>query len=76
MSINPRLTAILCLRKAFSKQIIPESSCSSKENVDIGILITSRTSERKITQPIRITSERPEKVSLKTSSAVQMIPFP
>ena len=42
--------------KAFYRQIIPESSCARKENVDINILVTTRNGDRKIMQYIRITS--------------------
>ena len=59
VSINSRLKAIYIIgqRKAFCGQRIPESSCARKETVDIEILITSRRKgDRKIMQPIRITS--------------------
>ena len=58
MSVNSRLkaTKIICQRKAFYRQIIPESSCARKEIVDIDILVTSRNGDRKIMQSIRITS--------------------
>ena len=43
--------------KTFSRPRISESSCASKEPLDIDILITSRNGDRKnIVQPIRITS--------------------
>ena len=60
VSINSRLKAIYIIgqRKAFCGQRIPESSCARKETVDIDIFITSRRKgDRKIMQPIRITSE-------------------
>ena len=60
MSINSRLKAIHIIgqRKAFCWQRIPESSCARKETADIEILITSRRKgDRKMMQPIRITSE-------------------
>ena len=41
-------------RKAFYRQIIPESSCAKKETVDIDILATYRYGDRKIMQSIRI----------------------
>ena len=61
MSVNSRLqaTKIIGQTKAFYKQRIPESSCASKETVDINILLTSRTGGRKIMQSIRITSRPP-----------------
>ena len=60
MSINSRLKGIYIIGqgKANCRQRIPESSCTRKETVDIEILITSRRKgDRKIMQPIRITSE-------------------
>ena len=42
--------------KSFYRQIIPESSCARKENVDMNILVTTRNGDRKIMQYIRITS--------------------
>ena len=61
MSVNSRLkaTKIIGQRKAFYKQIIPESSCAGKETVDIDILVTPRNGDRKIMQSIRITSRPP-----------------
>ena len=58
MSVNSRLkdTKIIGRRKAFYRQIIPESSYARKETVDIDIFLTSRNSDRKIMQPIRIAS--------------------
>ena len=51
-------------RKAFYRQIIPESSCVREETVDIDILVTSRNGDRKIMQSIRITS-RPTSIKRK-----------
>ena len=48
-------------RKAFYRQIIPESSCVRKETVDIDILVTSRNGEREIMQSIRIMSTPPSR---------------
>ena len=65
VSINSRLKAIYIIgqRKAFCGQRIPEPSCVRKETVDTEILITSRTKvDRKIMQPIRITSEAATRV--------------
>ena len=61
MSVNSRLqaTKIIGQTKAFYKQRILESSCASKETVDINILLTSRTGGRKIMQSNRITSRPP-----------------
>ena len=63
MSVNSRLKAIsfrsLSRRKAFYRQRILESSCASKETVDIDILTTSRNGDRKIMQSLRITSRPP-----------------
>ena len=59
VSINSRLKAIYIInqRKAFCGQRILESGCARKETVDREILITSRRKgDRKIMQPVRITS--------------------
>ena len=65
MSVNSRLkaTKIIGQRKAFYKQRIPESSCVRKETVEKDILVTSRNSDRKIMQSIRITTGPQEKGS-------------
>ena len=49
-------------RKAFYRQIIPEFSSARKKTVDIDILVTSRNGDRKIMQPIRITSRPPSRI--------------
>ena len=61
MSVNSRLkaTKIIDQRKAFYRQRISEHSCANKETVDVDILVTSRTGDRKIMQSIRITSTPP-----------------
>ena len=61
MSVNSRLKAIKIIgqREAFYRQGIPESSCARKETLDINILVISRNSDRKIMQPIRVTSRPP-----------------
>ena len=43
MSVKSRVkaTKIIGERKAFYRQIIPESSCARKETIDIEILVTS-----------------------------------
>ena len=49
MFINCRLkkaTQITVQRKAFRKQIIPESSCVREKIVDINILTTSRNGDK------------------------------
>ena len=58
MSVNSRLktTKIVGQKKVFYRQIIPESSCATKETVDIDIPVTFRNGDRKIMQSIRITS--------------------
>ena len=63
MSANSRrkATKIIGQMKAFYRQRIPESSCARKETVDIDILVTSRNGDRKIMQPIRITSRPPSR---------------
>ena len=48
-------------RKAFYGQNVPESSCAGKETVNIDILVTSRNSDRKIMESVRITSRTPSK---------------
>ena len=49
MSVNSRLkaTKIIGQRKAFYRQIIPESRCASKETVDIDLLLTSWNGDKK-----------------------------
>ena len=44
MSVNSRLkaTKIICQRKAFYRQRVPESSCAKKQTADIDIPETSR----------------------------------
>ena len=63
MSVNPKLkaTKIIGQRKAFYRQRIAEFSCARKETVDIYILVTSRNSDGKIMQSIRITSRPPSR---------------
>ena len=58
MSVNSRLkaTKITSQRKPFYRHRIPECSCARKETVDIDILVTCRSGDRKIIQSIRITS--------------------
>ena len=51
-----KATKIIGQRKAFFMQRIPESSCATKETVDIDTLVTSRNGNKKIMQSIRITS--------------------
>ena len=50
MSVNSKLkaTKIIVQRKAFYRQIIPDSSCARKETVNIDIVVTSRNGHRKI----------------------------
>ena len=62
-------TKIVSQRKAFYRQIIPESSCARKESVDIDILVTSSNDDRKIMQSIRITSRPSREKGNGTSSA-------
>ena len=49
-------------RKAFYRQRIPAPSRARKKTVDIDILVTSRNSDRKILQSIRITSRPPSRI--------------
>ena len=59
MSVNSKVTKIIGQRKALYRQTIPEPNCARKETFDIGILVTSENSDRKIMQSIRITSRPP-----------------
>ena len=61
---NSRLkaTQIIVQRKAFYKQRISEFCCGRKENVDIGIPVTSRNGDRKILQSIRITGRHSSRI--------------
>ena len=63
MSVNSTLnaTSIKGQRKPFYRLKIPESSCAKKETVEIDVLVRSRNSDRKIMQPIRITSRPPSR---------------
>ena len=58
MSVDSKLkaTKIIGQRKAFQRKVIPESSCTRKETVDIDILLTTGNDDRKIMQSIRVTS--------------------
>ena len=58
MSVNSGLkaTKIIVQRKTSYRQRIPEFSRARKEAVDIDTLVTSRHSNRKTMQSIRITS--------------------
>ena len=62
MSVNSRLqaTKIIGQRKAFYRQIIPESSYARKETVDIDILVTSRNGDRKMFSIVCIVGSRME----------------
>ena len=63
MSVSSGLkaTKLIAQRKAFYRQIIPETCCARKETVDIDILVTSRNGDRKIMQSIRITNRPPSR---------------
>ena len=65
MSVNSILktSQIICQRKAFYRQRIPEFNCVTKETVEIDILVTSRNSHRKIMHSIRITSTPLSRIS-------------
>ena len=71
-SVSFRLKAIEIIgkRKLFYRQRIPESCCARSETVDIEILVTSRNTDRKIMQSIRITS-RPSSRKRKWSQLSQ-----
>ena len=65
MSVNSILktSQIICQRKAFYRQRIPEFNCVTKETVEIDILVTSRNGHRKIMHSIRITSTPLSRIS-------------
>ena len=67
MSVNFRLKVfkVICQRKAFYRQRIPESSLTWKETVYKDILVTSRNGDRKIMQSIGITSRPPSRIRKK-----------
>ena len=54
-----QVTKIIGQGKTFYRQTIPESSCASKETVDIDIFVPSQNVDRKIMQSIRIMSRPP-----------------
>ena len=64
MSVNSRLKAskIIGQRKPFYRHRIPECSCARKETVDIDILVTCRSGDRKTIQSITITSRPVSKI--------------
>ena len=63
MSVNSRLKPLQTgQRKAFYRQRIPDTSCARKETVDIDILVTFKSGDRKIMQSIRIMSRPPSRV--------------
>ena len=64
MLIEFRIKAIKIVgkRNTFCKQKIPASSCARKETVHKVTLVISKNGDRKIYQPIRITSGPPKKV--------------
>lgn len=53
----------ICRKKAFCRQTVPQSSSARKETFDKDNLTTSRNSDRKIKQPIRVTSRLPKRIS-------------
>ena len=63
LQLNSRLkaTKIIGQRKPFYRHKIPECSCARKETVEIDILVTSRSGDRKIMQSIRIMSRSPSR---------------
>ena len=75
VSINSifKTIQIISSRKTFFRQRISESSCLWKEIVDIDILITSKSDDRKIMQPTRITSGPPTKMRMEPVQPVQRI---
>ena len=71
MSVNSRFkaTKIIGYRKAFYRQRILEFTRARKETVDIDIFVTSRNSDMKVKQSIRITSRPGEKGSGASSAS-------
>ena len=65
MSVNSILktSEIICQRKAFYRQRIPEFNCVTKETVEIDIQETPRNDDRKIIHSIRITSTPLSRIS-------------
>ena len=53
LDLKPLRSQVKRKRKAFYRQIIPESSSVRKGTVDLGILVTSRNGDRKIMRSIR-----------------------
>ena len=83
MSVNSgiKTTKIIGQRKVFYRHRIPQSSCARKESVDINILVTSRTVDRRIMQSFRITSILPSRIrkwnqlSLFRWTSIKVIPI-
>ena len=57
-----KIIQIIGQRKAFYRQRILELSCATKETADIGIVVTSRNRDSKITESIRITIRPPLRI--------------
>ena len=57
--VSFKTISIISQRKAYCRQRIPQSSCARKETADRNIIKTSKNGDRKIVQPIRITSGSP-----------------
>ena len=64
---RPKVTQIIRQRKAFYRQIIPESNCARKETVDIDIPVASKNGDRKIMQSSRLPREKGSGTSLASS---------
>ena len=64
MSTNSRLkgTKIICQRKSFYRQRIPESGCATKEPFDTEILVTFSNGDRKTMQSISTTGRPPSSI--------------
>ena len=60
--LDLKVSKIIGQWKAFYRHKIQESSCVRKETVGMDILITSRNSDRKIMQYIRIASRPPSRI--------------
>ena len=64
MSANSILkgTKIICQRKSFYRQRIPESGCARKKPFDTDILVTSSNGDRKTMQSISTTGRPPSSI--------------
>ena len=66
LSINSKIkaTLVICRRRTFCRQRIPESSCARKATIERETVIISRNDERIIMQNLRITSGPPTRMRI------------